>query len=140
MLSRAVEKSMAAIKSGSDTSPEGVMANMLTLISAMTFGQGHFEGAYKDPDNAWLGVTGTIDDRAIEDAIQYRLQKGMAGSCHRREFDRCGGPVGREVRGDKRIDPHNLLSRTVLNSSDSRFERTATHVRSLNTSDRYRRR
>ena len=75
----AVEESMAAITSGSDMGPEGLMASMLTLISAMTFGKGHFDGAYKDPDNAWLGVTGAIDDRAVENAIHYRLQKGKAG-------------------------------------------------------------
>jgi hypothetical protein len=75
----AVEDSMAALSSGSDVGPEALMANMLTLISAMTFGTGHFDGAYKHPDNEWLGVTGAISDQAIESAIQYRLQKGMAG-------------------------------------------------------------
>ena len=75
----AVEESMAGIISNSNASPEALMANMLTLISAMTFGKGHFYGAYKNPDNAWLGVKGAISDQAIESAIQYRLQKGMAG-------------------------------------------------------------
>jgi hypothetical protein len=49
------------------------------IISAMTFGKGYFDGAYKDPDNTWLGVTGAISDQAIESAIRYRLQKGTAG-------------------------------------------------------------
>ncbi len=75
----AVEESMAAINSNSDAAPEVIMGNILTLISAMTFGNGHFDGAYKHPDNDWLGVTGTIDEQSIESAIQYRLQKGMAG-------------------------------------------------------------
>ena len=75
----AVEESMAAIESGSDMGPDQLMRTMLTLYSAMAFGKGHFDGAYKYPDNAWLGVTTAIDDQAIENAIKYRLTKGKVG-------------------------------------------------------------
>lgn len=75
----AVAESMAVINSGSDMGAGKLMGTMLTLYSAMAFGTGHFDGAYKNPDNAWLGVMSTIDGDAIDDAINHRLTKGKAG-------------------------------------------------------------
>jgi hypothetical protein len=67
----------AAFKSLSDGSAktqEQLMAALLTAYNAASFGQceGHFESAYAEPDNDWLGI-GEFVDGEIEEAIKQRV-------------------------------------------------------------------
>jgi hypothetical protein len=69
----------AAFKSLSDGSAktqEQLLAALLTAYNAASFGQceGHFECAYAEPDNGWLGI-GEFVDGEIEKAIRQRVIK-----------------------------------------------------------------
>lgn len=52
------------------------MAALFTAYNAAIFGRcdGHYEGAYAQPDNGWLGV-GEFVDGEIEEAIKQRVIK-----------------------------------------------------------------
>jgi hypothetical protein len=52
------------------------MGALLTAYNAAIFGRcdGHFEGAYEEPDNGWLGV-GEFVNGEIEEAIKQRVIK-----------------------------------------------------------------
>ena len=52
------------------------MSALLTAYNAASFGRcdGHFESAYAEPDNGWLGVEEFVDGE-IEEAIKQRVIK-----------------------------------------------------------------
>jgi hypothetical protein len=65
-----------SLNDGSTKSQKQLMAALLTAYNAAIFGRcdGHFEGAYAEPDNGWLGV-GEFVNGEIEDAIKQRVIK-----------------------------------------------------------------
>jgi hypothetical protein len=67
----------AALTSLTDRScktQEQLMAALLTAYSAANFGRcdGHFEAAYAEPDNSWLGIA-EFANGEIEEAIKQRV-------------------------------------------------------------------
>lgn len=75
-------KSLTDVKS---LAPEQLMAAMLTAYNAASFGkrcEGHFESAYQEVDNAWLGITDFTSgetEKAIRDKAVSSGEKS-AGS------------------------------------------------------------
>jgi hypothetical protein len=73
----------AAFKSLTDglaKTQEQLMAALLTAYNAAIFGRcdGHFEGAYAEPDNGWFGVEEFVNGE-IEEAIKQRVIKSEHG-------------------------------------------------------------
>lgn len=66
---------MDKLSSGAALEQDQLVEAMFTLIAAATFGKGHFDGAYSNPDNEWLGVETFAGDE-IEEAIRLRVTQG----------------------------------------------------------------
>lgn len=68
---------MQKLRSGSISDPAELMHNLMIAYAAATFGNcdGHFESAYAEPDNGWLGVD-LFTNNEIEEAIRKRVTLG----------------------------------------------------------------
>lgn len=73
----AYSAAMQRLKGSSVADQGDLMLNMFTAYAAATFGRcdGHFESAYAEPDNEWLGV-GLFVNNEIEEAIKRRVTVG----------------------------------------------------------------
>ena len=75
---------MALLSDASSKTQEQLLTAMLTAYNAAAFGScnGHFEAAYAEPDNTWLGV-GEFVDGEIEEGIRKKVMEiergGTAG-------------------------------------------------------------
>jgi hypothetical protein len=69
----AYSTSMESLNAGTADTPMKLMAATLTAYNAASFGScdGHFESAYREPDNSWLGVEKFVDGEIVE-AIRKR--------------------------------------------------------------------
>jgi hypothetical protein len=72
--------SMKMLSDGSSKTQEQLLAAMLTAYNAAAFGRcdGHFEAAYAQPDNAWLGVA-EFGNGEIEEAIKKKVIDSVRG-------------------------------------------------------------
>jgi hypothetical protein len=75
----AYSASIEALNAGQADTPMKLMAAMLTVYKAASFGtcDGHFESAYREADNSWLGVGEFIDGEIVE-----AVRKKAAGASH----------------------------------------------------------
>jgi hypothetical protein len=66
--------SMRMLSDGSSKTQEQLLAAMLTAYNAAAFGRcdGHFEAAYVEPNNAWLGIA-EFGNGEIEEAIEKKV-------------------------------------------------------------------
>ena len=73
---RAYAAAFKSLSDGSAKTQEQLMAVLLTAYNAASFGRcdGHFESAYAEPDNDWLGVK-EFADGETEEAIKQRVIK-----------------------------------------------------------------
>ena len=71
---------LTSLTDGSCKTQEQLMAALLTAYNAANFGRcdGHFEAAYAEPDNGWLGV-GEFVHGEIEEAIKQRVINSERG-------------------------------------------------------------
>ncbi|GAB7324554.1 hypothetical protein MBLNU13_g08455t1 [Cladosporium sp. NU13] len=89
----------AAFKSlsdGSANTQEQLMAVLLTAYNAASFGRcdGHFESAYAESDNDWLGVEEFVDGE-IEEAIKQRVIKlEQGGAAIEKHLESLGDVTG----------------------------------------------
>jgi hypothetical protein len=77
----AYSTSMESLNTGTDDTPMKLMAVMLTAYNAASFGScdSHFESAYREPDNPWLGVVEFSDGEIVE-SIRKKAADGPHGS------------------------------------------------------------
>ena len=73
----AYTSAMEQVMSGATGDQGELMKALMTAYNAATFGtcDGHFESAYVNPDNGWLGVD-TFRKNEIEEAIRRRVTVG----------------------------------------------------------------
>lgn len=69
----AVKSAMAKLQSGAAGAE--LMAAIMTVASAATFGNGHFDAEYKNPDNDWLEID-LMAKGEVEEAIRRRIEEG----------------------------------------------------------------
>jgi hypothetical protein len=64
----AYSASLESLNAGTADTPMKLMAAMLTAYNAASFGtcDGHFESAYREPDNPWLGVEELVGGEIVE--------------------------------------------------------------------------
>lgn len=72
----AYQAAFKSLSDGSAKTQDQLMSALLTAYNAASFGRcdGHFESAYAEPDNGWLGI-GEFVDGEIEKAIKQRVIK-----------------------------------------------------------------
>jgi hypothetical protein len=77
----AYSTSIESLNAGTANTPTKLMAAMLTAYNAASFGScnGHFESAYREPDNSWLGVQGFVDGEIVE-AIRKKAAGALCGN------------------------------------------------------------
>lgn len=68
-----IETAMNKIRAGG--SGAELTTAMIAVISAATFGNGHFAGAYTNPDNDWLGIE-PMEEKEVDEAIRRRMAEG----------------------------------------------------------------
>jgi hypothetical protein len=70
---------MESLNAGTAGMPVKLMAAMLAAYNAASFGScdGHFESAYREPDNSWLGVEEFVDGEIVE-AIRKKAAGAVA--------------------------------------------------------------
>lgn len=77
----AYSTSMESLSAETADTPTKLMAALLTAYSAATFGNcdGHFESAYTESDNSWLGVEESVDGEIVE-AIRKKAAGALYGN------------------------------------------------------------
>ena len=75
----AYSASLESLNAGTADTPMKLMAAMLTCYSAASFGScdGHFESAYVEPDNSWLGIEQFANGEIVE-----AIRKKAAGASY----------------------------------------------------------
>jgi hypothetical protein len=75
----AYSTSMESLTAGTADTPVKLVAAMLAAYNAASFGScdGHFESAYREPDNSWLGVEEFVDGEVVE-AIRKKAAGAVA--------------------------------------------------------------
>jgi hypothetical protein len=77
----AYSTSIESLNAGTANTSTKLMAAMLTAYNAASFGScnGHFESAYTEPDNSWLGVEEFVDGETVE-AIRKKAAGALYGN------------------------------------------------------------
>jgi hypothetical protein len=72
---------MESLNAETIDTPLKLMAAMLTAYNVASFGScdGHFESAYTEPDNSWLGVEEFVNGEIVE-AIRTKAAGVLYGS------------------------------------------------------------